>query len=540
MNTDPFGKSHLDPYNSKKSISSDEMFKKLFVKPKVGGTGGGGGGGRGNRSQKQEMPEEPYELLDIPIEPLASEPQKKSPTVTLRNPQWEAEKVGFNEETVLSVEVDLPEEQAYKTRVNFELFAKTPEGPQRIVKGEAHAEAGKAMCKIPLFIPSYRDTDGNRMQKVEYYFTAKHSESVLLDTSKTPKVVEEMAERLIQSHILPDLTFAFDKSFLHPKNVAAIKEMCAQIKTWREKNPEGKLVVFGHADAVGKEDYNKALSERRAKSVYGFLMKDPESWSDLDKEENWGLTSIQDLLKHLGYDPGISDGKDGPKTQAAVQSFQAQQGLTADGKAGPLTRNKLYQAYMDESNGLSLKKKDFEDINGNPTAGCSEFNLIEKAEGANPANRRVVVLFVKSNKNFPIPYPCQKGDIGPCKSQLAKKGERRTAGFGCFFYDQLVDENRKPLIQEDHFSDLHLCLTSRSGGMLLSEIPVEIKLPDGLRKLTTDKNGTLLIKHIQPGDYEIVLHLGKQRDPFFVPTIVPGTAALRIATTLDLDLKNGR
>jgi hypothetical protein len=39
------------------------------------------------------------------------------PTVILRNPKWEVEKVDFNEETDISVELDLPPEHAHKTRV---------------------------------------------------------------------------------------------------------------------------------------------------------------------------------------------------------------------------------------------------------------------------------------------------------------------------------------------------------------------------------------------------------------------------------------
>jgi hypothetical protein len=37
--------------------------------------------------------------------------------------------------------------------------------------------------------------------------------------------------------------------------------------------------------------------------------------------------------------------------------------------------------------------------------------------------------------------PWAKGNIGACREEVAKKGERRTSGFGCFFYDGLVVEN---------------------------------------------------------------------------------------------------
>ena len=216
--------------------------------------------------------------------------------------------------------------------------------------------------------------------------------------------------------------------------------MCHAIDAWRKEHPEGKLALFGHADAVGKEDYNKSLSERRARSVFGFLMKDAQVWEELNREEKWGLAPIQDLLRHLGHDPGPSDGQDGPKTKAAVKSFQTQKALAADGEAGAETRKALFTAFIEELNGLDLKKKDFDDINGNSTAGCSEFNLMEKTNGASATNRRVTVLLLKSNKNFPIQYPCQKGSTGPCKKQVGRNGERRTAGFGCFFYDRLVAE----------------------------------------------------------------------------------------------------
>jgi outer membrane protein OmpA-like peptidoglycan-associated protein len=422
---------HSDPFlapgmGSGKSRSSAE---DIFVRSKNGGLG------------RRAPPSESPEPMDIPVAEAAPEPERKKASVVLRNPKWEVDKVGFNEETQVSVGLELPPEHAHKTKVAFELFAKTPKGPERIGQGEGKAEGGKAIGTVPVYIPTYKDEDGNRMQKAEYYFTAKHSESDLLDGSQAVKLVDEMADRLIKSHILQDVTFGFDKSFLHPDQAPALKAMCDAIAKWREEYPDGKLAVFGHADAVGKEDYNKVLAERRAQSVLAFLLKEPQGWEDLWTSEKWGLGPIQDLLRHLGHDPGATDGKNGPKTRAAVKSFQGANGLGEDGEAGPETRKALFQALIDEANTApALKKKDFDDINGEAGAGCSEFNLIEKTQGACAANRRVAVFLLKSNKNFPIQYPCKKGDAGTCKKQVARKGDRRTAGFGCFFYDSLVVE----------------------------------------------------------------------------------------------------
>ena len=53
---------------------------------------------------------------------------------------------------------------------------------------------------------------------------------------------------------------------------------------------------------------------------------------------------IQALLTYLGYDPGEVDGLPGKNTRRAVLAFQAQEGLTADGRPGPLTQAALLDA----------------------------------------------------------------------------------------------------------------------------------------------------------------------------------------------------
>ncbi|MDB5105225.1 MAG: putative outer membrane protein, partial [Fibrobacteres bacterium] len=425
MNLDPFANSGL---SGKTKSSADE----IFVKSKTGSAG------------RRAAPAEAPEPMEIPVAEAAPEPEKKKNLAKLSNPAWDAEKVGFNEETPISVNLELPEDLAHKTKVTFELFAKTPKGPERISQGEGAADAGKATCKIPVYIPAYKDEDGNSMQKVEYYFLAKHSEADPLDGSKSPKVVDEKADRVIESHIVEGITFEFDSSFLHPKHAAKLKDMCALIGEWRKKDPEGKLASFGHADLVGDETYNKGLSERRARSVQALLVKDPQGWEDLHKEEKWDLSPVQSLLLHAGEDPGTVDGKDGPKTQAAVKAFQGKNGLGETGTADAETRKALYKKFMSDSNALDLKVKDFDSIDGAPHCGCSEFNPLEKTEGKSETNRRVTVLFLKSNKNFPINYPCKKGSIAPCQAQVKKKpGVRRRDSYKCFFYDDLVKEEKK-------------------------------------------------------------------------------------------------
>lgn len=53
---------------------------------------------------------------------------------------------------------------------------------------------------------------------------------------------------------------------------------------------------------------------------------------------------IQALLTYLGYDPGEVDGIPGKNTRKAVLAFQAREGLSQDGKPGPLTQAALLSA----------------------------------------------------------------------------------------------------------------------------------------------------------------------------------------------------
>ncbi len=54
------------------------------------------------------------------------------------------------------------------------------------------------------------------------------------------------------------------------------------------------------------------------------------------------VKEIQNQLNHLGYNCGTADGDFGPKTLAAVKSFQQKKGLTVDGQVGPQTWNALF------------------------------------------------------------------------------------------------------------------------------------------------------------------------------------------------------
>src|SRR5437867_4192144 len=107
---------------------------------------------------------------------------------------------------------------------------------------------------------------------------------------------------------LKDARFEFDSSFVSPK---VSTEMKLLGKLHRE-NESAPLSVFGHADPVGNDDYNKKLSGRRAQAIYALLTRRTDLWEDLFKNpfggDNWGTKSIQVMLTELGQYDGPVDG----------------------------------------------------------------------------------------------------------------------------------------------------------------------------------------------------------------------------------------
>lgn len=62
--------------------------------------------------------------------------------------------------------------------------------------------------------------------------------------------------------------FAFDSSVLSQKAQDALKSKAKILK----KNPELRLVIEGHCDERGTDEYNMALGERRARAAYEYLI----------------------------------------------------------------------------------------------------------------------------------------------------------------------------------------------------------------------------------------------------------------------------
>lgn len=64
------------------------------------------------------------------------------------------------------------------------------------------------------------------------------------------------------------ILFATNSSTLSDASKSALRNFATSLKA----NPDTYIKIIGHTDNTGKVDYNQVLSEKRAKSVYDYLM----------------------------------------------------------------------------------------------------------------------------------------------------------------------------------------------------------------------------------------------------------------------------
>lgn len=343
---------------------------------------------------------------------------------------------------------------------------------------------------------------------------------VVLAPSTTGKNYNKIRKPLISVACwkLESVRFAFGSSFILPdtqKDFAAFSAI-------RKAHPSAPMSVFGHADPVGDDAFNKKISGHRAESIYAVLTHDTARWEQLYQDagssEGWGSGAVRSMLSALGF--------------ADVTSFQTANGLTADGVAGPKTREKLFAAYMRFLLPTKVEKTDFlsqgKDAKGKgDVQGCGEFNplmVFSKAEMAafqqsgdrsardaeNVVNRRVLVLFFEPGTVVnPDAWPCPRSSegTGGCQKRFWSDGDKRRGAqeerrefgqskdtFACRFYQRVAGES-----------------PCEAGGKVALEIIVRLQLDDDDPDHSDDEftltdagGGYRLVKKAESGGGEMV------------------------------------
>jgi hypothetical protein len=138
----------------------------------------------------------------------SSQEPKNKLQVKLHNLAWDSDAGTFNEKIRIQAEADLPPESGNITRIEFQVFALTPDGKRELIdKQDGFLKDGKVSLEITLFYPQYRQA-GDLLTECRYVFTAKHRNSkveesgLLLVRSKslTLKDIAEILEALEKSY----------------------------------------------------------------------------------------------------------------------------------------------------------------------------------------------------------------------------------------------------------------------------------------------------------------------------------------------------
>lgn len=243
--------------------------------------------------------------------------------------------------------------------------------------------------------------------------------------------------------------FRFDNSFVEP----CMRRVLRQVMAHAESHADDKLIVVGHTDKTGSEDYNQSLSERRARSVFAFLTSggDPAGalaeWTRLRQratgglpsiEDSWGTFQYQYMLQDLGFYPGNVDGDHGDQTDKAVESFRSVHGLPP----GPTVNDAVWDAlirdyFQQDQDAMQLSKDQLlanasDGCDGGPLRwlGCGELSPLPEpkppTEKAHRQYRRVELLFVRATElacKVPRPVTLDLPDTGEMATWCLGPGE---------------------------------------------------------------------------------------------------------------------
>lgn len=80
--------------------------------------------------------------------------------------------------------------------------------------------------------------------------------------------VERVSDDVLLVHFDTDVLFPVDSASLQPGAQGTLSRVGSVLLDY----PKTAVVVQGHTDATGSEEHNQALSERRAQSVYNYLV----------------------------------------------------------------------------------------------------------------------------------------------------------------------------------------------------------------------------------------------------------------------------
>jgi outer membrane protein OmpA-like peptidoglycan-associated protein/tetratricopeptide (TPR) repeat protein len=148
-------------------------------------------------------------------------------------------------------------------RADFELYDLST--GQLVVKSESDQSDGSFLLCLPTHA-SY----GLNVNKSGYLFYSENF-SIIEEGTESGPVIKNIELLPIQEGnivILRNVFFDFDSDQLKPESISELQKLMKLLMD----NPLMNIEIGGHTDNVGSSSYNKILSEKRAVSVYNYLV----------------------------------------------------------------------------------------------------------------------------------------------------------------------------------------------------------------------------------------------------------------------------
>ncbi len=230
-------------------------------------------------------------------------------------------------------------------------------------------------------------------------------------------VVVRVAPNPVSRVRLVGMFFDLNKCFLLPFAMPGIQD----VKDEYNQHPNSNLLIVGHTDTSGDDESNLTLSLERAEAMEAYLTDRVDPWEaffhdDKPAIKRWGTREVQLMLTVLpkggtAFFDGKPDGKGNLATTEAITAFQESEGLEQDGIAGPITRKRMIEKYMD-LDGTFVPNGPANNITVT-THGCGEnFPAVHFENGAHSQEDRRVELFFFDGPITPPPPAGRKSKKG--------------------------------------------------------------------------------------------------------------------------------
>lgn len=351
--------------------------------------------------------------------------------------------------------------------------------------------------------------------------------------------VHRLVVERVRAHLLEmeDANFHFDSAVMmaRPRRTVAADEggdltgiaVIAGALRFAEDNPDKRILLVGHTDAVGPRSYNRTLSEDRATNVLAVLTGERDGWASAcqarHKVEDWQriLAWVHDAH---GWDchPGEIDNDYGPASRRARERFRTRynEEYSADLAVRGRQREDDWRAFFDlydaslaqlmgvEVAALTDKRSGLNLLDPS-TLACGE-QWPKEGRGdehlASEVNRRVEILFFDEGE-----IPDFAGETPPGDSLYGdeRRFPRRRIPIGGSTHVELevVDLGDNPVPNE----------------------PFELDLPHGVTRTgTLDARGGFRLEDIPPGECPLRLPQVEQAGQAFEPTTAATGATTRV------------